>query len=1379
MTNPDTPQLGHLTTATPTAAGHDAALATTPDPDSDPDPVYLAADSKLKLTTAGHAYATTNGHAGSPHSLGGSRFFRDPLGMPLQDNRSQSQSPFRLDMPTVSPAQLAFSAMQYLPVPVIVLNNLKTVVLANEAMGRMMGIITDDTDGDDFSMTIDRLRGQTLSQVGIDMLQDGKPVWVTWETFFDTLVNEIGAHRPTSQQSPISVVAAAGDATPTIDGPASPGKQRRCMPAKPTQDAIIEVIVSRKGLNKTTFDSRYKSKESEFHAFAKMIVTVWEVEDKQVYFTLTFTSTQSTPSTPLNNKKSVAKSMALEAAERKTISNSNSPSVASSRDSSSPALNTPSFLTMSSSPFPPMGPPSIAAHSPSSTPSVLQKIIRMKDALLDNTQMPILAMWKDGSVTFPNKAARLLLPHDADLDSSSDGFDLLKNWEVWTEDFGRRLEVDEHPLSILLKTATPFASIRVGVFDTTGKRLVYDLLGEAITDEKTDEFLAGVVTFRDVTIMTEEISLIKERDEERFKIICDTMPQLVWTATAAGMHDFFNTRWYNYTGLAPEQCLGLAWQGCFHPEDKIEALSRWRASLETGNPYFMEYRCRNKEGEWRWFLGRALAVRNPETGEIEKWFGTCTDVHESIETKLAAKQTRQQLLSVIAHSHVTIFTVDPNRRVTMLEGALIWDTTYQDTEKGRWFIGEDMYTVFNRLTEQMPEGERPDWLNSIEEILEGKRFEDIKEHGLDDRWYRTRFIPMYGKRVQNGMRANVEGVIGVVMDVTALKDSEEALRVQSRDKHRAMANEAAANEANRLKSQFLANMSHEIRTPITGVLGMAELLGDMSLDEEQRDYVDNIQSSATSLLTVINDILDFSKVESGRLDIEEVQFSLSIILKEVVRMLKFAVERKNLDFQSNISDDIENDLAVIGDPGRVRQIITNLLTNSIKFTSQGYVRFSVRKEKETTDSIIIKFIIEDTGIGIQDDVRQKLFQPFSQGDASTARRFGGTGLGLTICKNLLDLMHGQITLQSTVGSGTTATFWIPFHKPQRRKARNVEAGAIPDRLQSDLSVSCNSSEYENAVAGTPAGSDGSSGLAGLRRRYSARSSQSIEQDLPRSERAAFHILVVEDNAVNQKIATRTIRKLGFQVTATWNGREALEYVLGASEGRNAKPDIILMDVQMPIIDGYKCTHLMRHHRPYKGLIHDVPIVAMTASAIQGDREKCKKAGMDDYLAKPVTMSILERMLIRWCISRRRETPLPDHATSDCSEQSEHCDTSNVPQIAVANNAAFSKTSLDSGNEMQDDSMCGPVTPTPATMRGREELSPFDSPSVVNMPPRVPRPERDKEFSSLLQETKLIDAAGGPTANLRSNSFQEQQGSGEALTEANVNKLDIENKQPHS
>ncbi|KAL7945158.1 hypothetical protein V8C42DRAFT_71718 [Trichoderma barbatum] len=1344
--------------SSPAPAAHDAPRGP---PDFDLDLVASIQDrSSSKLATADMKSRVDK----SPRSLGG-RFFRDPG----DGVRSKSQSPFRLSMPSISPGQVAFSAMQYLPVPVIILNNLKTVVLANEAMGRMLGIVSNDLSDEDVSTKMEKLRGQTLSQVGIDMIQDGRPIWVTWEAFFDSLITEGNVRPPTSnQRRPSHIGGGGGDATPTATTALSQASEQAKPIERPTQDATVEVVITRKDIMKSAFKSRYRLKESEYHAFAKMIITVWEIEDKQIFFTLTFTNAQSAPSMPPSSRRAVARSSVLEAVERKSIAASNPPSVASSRDSSSPLFYSPGAITMSSSPFPPMGPPSISSISQSSTPSVLQKLNRMKDALIDNTQMPVIAMWKDGSVTFPNKAARQLFPGDADIESSGDGFALLKEWPVWNEDFTRKLDIDEYPLATLLRTETPFASRRIGMYASNGKKVILDVLGEGIYDETTHEFLAGVVTGRDVTIMKEEMTHIKERDEERFKTICDAMPQLVWTARADGTHDFFNTKWYSYTGLTPEQCIGLDWQGPFHPDDKPEARSRWTHSLETGDPYVMEYRCLSKEGEWRWFLGRALAMHDKETGKIEKWFGTCTDIHDSMQTKLSAKRTRQQLLSVIAHSHVTIFTVDPERSVTMLEGALIWNSAAEDNhEKSKWFIGQNMYTVFNRLAGRVPEEEKPKWLQPIEDILEGRSNEDVKEHGLDDRWYRTRFHPMLGKKTKDGMATKetcIEGVIGVIMDVTELKIRGEALREQSREKRRAMANEAAAKEATRLKSQFLANMSHEIRTPITGVLGMAELLSDMQLTKEQREYVDNIQSSATSLLTVINDILDFSKVESGRLDIEEVQFSLSHIVQDVRKMLKFAVERKNLDFRSDVEKDIANERVVLGDPGRLRQIITNLLTNSIKFTNQGYVRFSVVKERETAETIEVRFVIEDSGIGIEEDVRKKLFKPFSQGDPSTARKFGGTGLGLTICKNLLDLMNGRIMLESNVGSGTKATFWIPFMKPTGAPAPTLaEPGVIADRrLQSELSLSCNSSEHEQTT-GASQGSDGPASVSGTksRRRASMRTPPPAEQELPLSERSRLHILVVEDNPVNQKIATRTIGKLGFQVSATWNGKEALDYMIGASKGQNKMPDIILMDVQMPIIDGYKCTHLLRHHLPYKGLVQNVPIVAMTASAIHGDREKCTRAGMDDYLPKPVTMKVLEKMLIRWSLTRRR--PQPEPPASDCSEIGEHCDNADIPHLGIEESDPFS---LAASERLHT----SPITPRPLTFEEGREPSPFESALAVQMSPQIRHLDDEQEWSNMLHGTKLIDAAGGVPADLRRNSLPEV-GTGEALTEENVNKLE--------
>lgn len=472
---------------------------------------------------------------------------------------------------------------------------------------------------------------------------------------------------------------------------------------------------------------------------------------------------------------------------------------------------------------------------------------------------------------------------------------------------------------------------------------------------------------------------------------------------------------------------------------------------------------------------------------------------------------------------------------------------------------------------------------------------------------------------------------------------------------------------------------------------MAELLLDLELDDEPREFTENIYRSANALLTVINDILDFSKVESGRLDIEEVQFSLSVIVHDVSKMLNFAAERKNLDFRSDIAPGIAKDMVVLGDPGRVRQIITNLLTNSIKFTAQGFVRFSVYKEKETVDTIEIKFVVEDSGVGIDDDVRKRLFQPFSQGDASTARKFGGTGLGLTICKNLLDLMHGRMTLESRVGIGTTATFWIPFHKPQGSRGANlVEIDGLPGRLASEVSVSCSSSDFEQAID-TPPGEPGPGALgksrsprralsAGISTGASMGSISAVPsshgavsgpshpvEDMAAADRAQLHVLVVEDNHINQQIALKTIKKLGFQVSAVWNGKEALAYLADARDGKERKPDIILMDIQMPQMDGYKCTHLLRHHLPYKAAYNSVPIVAMTASAIQGDKEKCEKAGMDDYLAKPVKSKTLERMLVRWGIHRRQggdSTRLAhvSEYSEDCSNASEHCDNAVIPGV---------------------------------------------------------------------------------------------------------------------
>ncbi|KUJ24103.1 uncharacterized protein LY89DRAFT_12234 [Mollisia scopiformis] len=1306
-----------------------------------------------------------------------------------------------LSFPT--PAQLAMSALQYLPYPLLVLGSLKTLVMANEAMVRLLGIeddVEEDTASDDGMSSLDKLRGQTLSQLGIDMIQDGRPVWVSWESFLESLADDLDTTVEDDSQQTISE-SGEGDATPTAER-AEPWSRKsgNNKSQSMVHDAVVEVIITKDAISQKVFAKARKPVNSNRtpHTLAKMIITVWEIGDER-YFTLTFTSTETSHNSTMAESKLQSRHVTRAAKHRSlgsadSGSHSSPSSVSSGRSSStqdgsstSSAITSPTNASMSTSPFPPLGPPSKTPLS--SGPSALQKVVMMKDALLDNTTVPIIAMWKDESLTIPNKAARDLFHPNADLSNVKDGVDLVSKWHVWDETFTTRLEPSEYPISVLVKTQTPFSSRKIGIFDpTTDKKIVFDVLGEAIRDENTGEFLAGIVTCRDITSMTQQINDIKEKDEQRFQLICDSMPQMIWTTTPDGLHDWFSQRWYDYTGLTEDESLGMGWKLPFHPDDMTSTGKRWTHSLATGDPYMTEYRCRSKSGEWRWMLGRALPMRNSKTGAIEKWFGTCTDIHEAVESRFAAKRMRQQLLSVIAHAQVTLFSVDRHRKITLLEGAFIWDLESEigsgdessngRPTKGEDYIGKNVYDVFYATQNGRSRDGIPESLRPIEDILTGKTMEDVHEHCIDNRWYRTRFIPVLGKKTNGGHvnEAFIDGVIGVSMDITEVKDRETELQLQEKENTRLLANEAAAKEASRLKSQFLANMSHEIRTPIAGVIGMAELLSDMDLDEEQRDCAENIQRSANGLLTVINDILDFSKVESGRLDIEEVQFSLSVVVKDVSKMLGFAAERKNLMFQSDITVGVEKDLIVMGDPGRVRQIITNLLTNSIKFTSEGYVKFSVLKESETADTFEVKFVVEDTGIGIEEEVRKRLFKPFSQADSSTARRFGGTGLGLTISKNLVDLMHGRIQLESSLGSGTTATFWIPFNKPQFHDgAALIDIGSLPDRLQSEMSVSCNSSDYEQAVGTPPMQSP----IDPHKHRHHKPSSISMippaapEFELSPAERANIKILLVEDNAINQQIALKTIKKLGFVVNAVWNGKEALDYLLAADKPNapHPKPDIILMDVQMPIIDGYKATHLLRHHTPYNVLCRNIPIVAMTASAIQGDREKCKKAGMDDYLAKPVKGKTLEKMLVRWALSRRiPRTPGENGSIgyefdgSDCSEPGEHnCGTAAVPMFGQGKKTAKPKTEEKKPEVLQ---------PSRPSMSQRQKSHTLTLPGTESEGDRVERREEAEEKATALRDEKLVEAAAGHPGERVVGPVQVED-LGQRLTVENVGKLDRE------
>jgi PAS domain S-box-containing protein len=874
---------------------------------------------------------------------------------------------------------------------------------------------------------------------------------------------------------------------------------------------------------------------------------------------------------------------------------------------------------------------------------------------------------------------------------------------------------------------------------------IHDLL-TGLEEEQTRTKVNAVITEL-IQLAEGEHNACKEtaHKEHNLSTLVESVPNILWIADGEGNITYFNEAWYNFTAAGRLQSKGWGWLNCVDGRDRERVTATWLEHLQDGRSCEIEFRLLAKNDPHakeaavsstsssghagRWFVARALPVKN-DNGEVLHWSGTMADIHETRRFKEELSRRVRELQRLNAENEKTQakLTESENLFRTMCEASphLIWTADWQGNSD---FFNEPWCNYAGKSLKESKasgwlaithEGDRQRveaaWLCRVEDGMDFETEARLQRFDGKYRWHLIKGLPI---RDDSG---RIVKWCCTCTDIEGHRRLVEEL-IQARDQ---------AQTASRLKSEFVANMSHEIRTPMNGILGMIEILLRTELSAAAREYAQLVQEAGRSLLSIINDILDFSKIEAGRLEISSCEFDLVGLVEGVGEILSPQADAKSLLLSTFVDPKIPP--LVIGDPLRLRQILLNLGGNAIKFTSAGSVTVRADLINAQDKLANIQFSVIDTGIGIPESSLERLFEPFVQVDGSISRRYGGTGLGLSISRRLIELLGGQISVESLVGRGSTFSFTLPVGTTVQSKNRDMNQTSqnfllrslaiIVDsdkQLRECLANYCNSfglrttccHDLNTAIAAIENIEQDASGtfciivdafrnqeltldiferalwgknnyqlvlLSSKDQREQAEnliptgnvkvltrpvrrnalkyylnitennriqfSSQVASPAPPEiasvpelkqaaSEPAKLKALVADDNKLNQQVARLLLEALDIQVEVVENGMEAV----AAFDG--SQFDLVFLDCQMPELDGYAATRIIKRLQEQRA--EKTPIIAMTANALEGSREDCLAAGMDDYMAKPIAPGELERVVKAWTSrsSRIKESSEPD------------------------------------------------------------------------------------------------------------------------------------------